>query len=84
MEKIQHQSMSRIEKQNSEYTLAYGVDHAIGIFIQVFNRSDVDGDEPVVDMDAFSNRGLTPEKIVAIAEEYGFDISHELPEKIIE
>ena len=37
-----------IETQNTEFTVAYGHDHAIGYFAQVYHASQ---DEPIVDQD---------------------------------
>lgn len=74
--------MSRREIQNSGFSLAYGNDHIMGLFIQVFDKADID-DEPVVDMDATTHPDLTIERIVAIADDYGFDLSAELSESAI-
>lgn len=78
--------MSRVEKQNSNYQIAYGLDHIAGLFVQVFDLSlkDDDADTPIVDLDEWTTPGLNVERIVAVAEEYGFDISNELTEKTIE
>lgn len=63
--------MSRIEKVNGEYDIAYGLDHICGWFVQIFERGI---DDPIVDMDQEKNPDLTPERIIAIGEEYGFII----------
>lgn len=78
--------MSRIEKQNSGYTIAYGLDHMAGLFIQIFDKSlkGEEAEEPVVDLDKWNHPDLTVEKIVFLAEDYGFDLSAELSEGVIE
>lgn len=72
--------MSRIETNNSKYTMAYGRDHLCGLFIQIFDRSRAKDDDEglIVNLDEHLEGGLTPERMSAIAEEYGFVI--ELPE----
>ncbi len=62
--------------------MAYGDDHVFGLFIQIFDRerSNDDDEGLVVDLDQHYE-GLTPAKMIAIAEEYGFVI--EPPEEII-
>jgi len=78
-------TMSRHTQRNQEYALAYGEDHIFGLFIQVFENavyeiSDDGDDGIVVDLDQKTDK-LTPEKLVEVADEYGFTIG--LPEKII-
>ena len=70
--------MSRFEQTNEKFTIAYGNDHISGLFVQAFDRTDED--EPLVDEDE-EFEGLTPQRLVQIAEEYDFHI--ELPETII-
>jgi hypothetical protein len=74
--------MSRHTKQNFQYEIAYGQDHICGLFIQIFERKRAkDEDEGlIVNLDQWQNK-LTPERMVAVAEEYGFVI--ELPEGTI-
>ena len=79
----------RIEKYNTKYGLAYGRDHALGLFVQVWkldphypashmtNMPDVDN--ILVDRDQFQ-ANLTIEEIARIASGYGFDLSDEIPE----
>lgn len=43
--------MSRCSVSNDKYTLAFGIDHAVGPFIQIWDKSD-DGDDPILDIDA--------------------------------
>ena len=75
--------MSRHVQVNQEYEMAYGRDHICGLFIQIFERrKSCDDDEGlIVNLDEHLEGGLTPERMVAVAEEYGFVI--ELPEKTI-
>ena len=76
--------MSRVEKTNSNYQIVYGLDHIYGIFVQVFDISQDEDADPIVDLDVWHDKTLTVERIVAIAEEYGFDLSAELTEGTIE
>ena len=78
--------MSRVELRNSNYEIAYGLDHLVGIFVQVWDLSrnkNNEENDPIVDLDEWSDKTLTVEKIVNIADEYGFHIAHELSEKTI-
>ena len=72
--------MSRIELKNDQYEIAYGIDHVMGMFIQVFDlsRKGEESEEPAVDLDYESDPDLDIARIVQIAEDYGFDISAEL------
>lgn len=82
----------RQELYNEKYGLAYGRDHICGNFIQVWklnpkfgNRAienQPDDDNLVIDRDEFKGR-LSVKEMVQIAEKYGFDLSHELPEETI-
>ena len=78
--------MSRIVKSNSNYQIVYGIDHIFGLFVQVFDLSleGEDAETPIVDIDAESEPTLNVERIVAIGEDYGFDLSAELTEETIE
>lgn len=75
--------MSRAQEYNGKYHLAYGTDHIFGLFIQVWEVR-VDGEDNfLIDRDRDHNPDLTVKEIVAIAEEYGFDISRELTNETI-
>lgn len=50
--------------------MAYGEDHFCGLFIQIFKRSEREED-PLINLDQFTDK-LTPARMVAVAEEYGF------------
>lgn len=65
-------------KFNNEYEIAYGRDHAVGLFIQVFDqkRKNDEDEGLVLDMDEMSNPGLTVEKIMEIGDEYGIDLRY--------
>ncbi len=83
----------REEKYNQKYGLAYGRDHAMGLFVQIWKidpkfslqayENMPDGDNILVDYDQFSG-SLNPDSkkavqsIVNIAEKYGFDLSSEM------
>jgi ABC-type microcin C transport system permease subunit YejB len=45
-----------------------------GFFIQVFDMFRQTDDDPGLVVDLDGENGLTPEKMVEIAKEYGFDI----------
>lgn len=68
--------MSRIEKNNSEYGMAYGNDHACGYFIQVWDKKSPD--EMLISKDGLFD-GLTLNGVVNIADDYGFDLTDEIP-----
>ncbi len=72
--------MSRIVLKNRDYELAYGMDHTMGIYVQVFDRHVIKDENGgvLVDMDQFTHPDLTIDQIVNVAEEYGFDIKHEI------
>lgn len=75
--------MSRAQEYNGKYHLAYGTDHIFGLFIQVW-KVGLDGeDEFLIDMDGDNSPDLTIQVMVETAEEYGFDISHELTNETI-
>lgn len=57
--------------ENENYQLVYGKDFLLGYFVEVYDK---DGQEII------NWKGITLEKIVKYAEEYGFDISDELSE----
>lgn len=61
--------MSRITKQNNEYTIAYGQDHIFGNFIQVFDASYPD-DDPIEDQDH-----LAIQEVIMIAGRYGIKLT---------
>lgn len=49
--------MSRYRKTGAEYSIAFGVDHALGVFVMVWNHTEYDDPDPenlVVDEDKFS------------------------------
>ena len=55
--------MSRVIEQVGEYKVAYGLDHILGYFFQVFNSSH---DDPIMDLD-----GLSLDELKAMARNYG-------------
>jgi hypothetical protein len=58
----------------------YGDDHMEGLFFEVWSY-----DGALLQFDSRMHNGmLTIKGIVAIAEEWGFDISHELPDETID
>lgn len=63
--------MSRTTTHNSFYDLAYGFDHAVGWFVQVFTRSQFRSNENHI-VEALE--GITPKQIVEVASKYGFTI----------
>lgn len=77
----------REEKYNHQYGLAYGRDHIVGLFVQVWKlnpkfsprafENQPDDSNIIVDKDQFSGT-LTVEEIVKIAIDYGFDLSAEI------
>lgn len=77
----------REEKYNQKYGLAYGRDHAFGLFVQVWKldpkhsprafENQPDDSNIVIDKDQFSG-ALSVNDIVKIALDYGFDLSAEL------
>ena len=77
---------------NEKYGLAYGFDHIVGRFIQIWklnsrysnkaHKNQPDSDNIIVDRDEFQGR-LSVEEIIKIAGEYGFNLEHELPEQVI-
>ena len=72
--------MSRHTKHNPDYEIAYGLDHVLGYFVQVFERNSQDDEQPILDLDE-SRNGLTPERIVSIADDYGIKVElHEFLE----
>lgn len=75
--------MSRHIQNNATYEIAYGHDHIVGLFVQVFTneRTSEDDDGLIIDLDQTKD-GLTGERMVEIAEEYGFIIQG--PESIID
>ena len=68
--------ITRHIQRSSKYELAYGYDRAFGLFIQVFDL-EKRGEEP-----RFEEDHITPERMCAVAEDYGFTI--EPPEATIE
>lgn len=58
----------------------YGDDHVEGLFFEVWSYDGV-----LLQFDSRMHNGmLTIKSIVAISEEWGFDISHELPDETID
>lgn len=45
--------MSRHQHTNDRYQLAYGIDHTVGPFVQVFALPPDPNDVPLVDIDSF-------------------------------
>ncbi len=72
--------MSRKVLKNKDYELAYGMDHVMGIYVQVFDRNVVKDENGgvLVDMDQFSHPDLTIDRVINVAADYGFDISKEV------
>jgi hypothetical protein len=78
--------MSRIEKHTEGYGLAYGLDYATGLFIQVWkipeNEDDrkalqlfgCDSDDLVVDKDEMFHR-INPSVMIRVANCYGFTLT---------
>lgn len=62
-------------QQNQNYNIAYGRDHIFGLFIQVFERAKANDEDEglIIDLDQHRHQ-LTAERMVEIAEEYGFNI----------
>ena len=58
--------MSRITKRNDKYEVCYGLDHAVGDFLQVF---ELGKEEPMVDIDQQSVAGVE-----RTAFDWGFNI----------
>ena len=72
--------------QNTNYRMAYGNDHACGLFIQIWHRGK-DDEDPIIDKDQSGFNGatvLSVSDLVSIAEDYGFDIHHECEDEEIE
>jgi hypothetical protein len=80
--------MSRFEKSNSTHGLAYGIDHACGLFVMVWKIPEdehdrkgleqfgPDSDDIVVDKDTlFSN--LTIEELIDISRQYNLGLTEE-------
>lgn len=62
-----------------QYEIAYGKDHMFGLFIQVFDRNklvtaDDDSEALLVDKDEFRDPSFNKERLIEIAEDYGFII----------
>lgn len=67
--------MSRYTERCGGKTIAYGLDHAVGPFVQVF---DTDPDIPTIDLDGLFD-GLTIDRLVFVAEQHGaVDVLHNL------
>ncbi len=83
----------RQELYNEKYGLAYGQDHAVGKFIQVWRLNPKyprghfenmpDGSNVIVDLDEMGG-ALSVKTIVETAARYGFHLEHELPEEEIQ
>lgn len=83
-------NLGRQELYNQKYGLAYGVDHALGKFIQVWKlnakypprapQNLPDESNILVDKDEFSN-SLSISEVVSIAAEFGFGLSFEIEEQ---
>lgn len=76
---LRQRKMSRKVKKNELYEIAYGFDHAVGIFLQVFENAKRNDDNEglILDVDEWSNTSLTIEEIVEIAKKYDFDIRYD-------
>lgn len=65
---------TEIRHLTKKLSLAYGNDHAVGWFVQVWDTNkypEPDCDNIIVDRDAMFN-GITQSDIVKVAEQYGF------------
>lgn len=81
-----NKKFGRVERENEDYSIAYGLDHACGLFIQVYDKSKANDDDEglILDIDQWTDDSLTLEKIVAIADDYNFDLRYEVEESIVE
>lgn len=71
--------MSRLEKHGERFSIAFGVDHAMGDYVMVWNRSEYDlpdVENVVVDEDRFTG-DVTPDRIVSLGSEYGVPLDAE-------
>ena len=74
----------RRELYNDKYGLAYGQDHAVGRFIQIWKldsnfsnhalENQIDDDNVIIDFDELFGKEVTIDFIVKTAKKYGFDI----------
>lgn len=62
-------SRFRTWSADNRYEVAWGYDHAVGLFIQVFDCEAKDPDQPIVDLDELFD-DLTWEQMLAIGEKY--------------
>jgi len=64
--------MSRREQKGPYGIIAYGVDHAVGLFVQVWGNpvyhKTTKGDDPDIDLDKLSHPDLTMERVIHIAD----------------
>lgn len=68
--------MSRHTQHTFDYEIAYGRDNIFGLFLQIFDRMNIDFDnDPIVDLDE-ARHGLTWRRMVEVAEDYGFEIGN--------
>ncbi len=65
--------MSRYEENTGRYIVAYGMDHAVGIFVQVFDLNRDDAETPIIDLDEVFD-GLRGADLRAIARKYGAEL----------
>ena len=62
--------MSRYIETHGRYTIAYGMDHAVGVFVQVFDSESDDPEIPVIDKDRMFDN-LTVVEAGLIARDHG-------------
>lgn len=67
-------------KKNDTYTLTYGDDHIEGLFFKVVSYDGV----VMAEDSQMHNPKLTIRVIASLVEEYGFDLSDELDEDVVE
>lgn len=67
-------------KQNDNFIVKYGKDDVFGLFIQVTDKREYNGNIVglIVDLNQENCPELTIEDIVKVAEEYDIDISYEI------
>ena len=78
-------SRKRFPAKNPRYEVIVGKDHAVGLFIQVFDEPDEEGYEVlIVDEDQLFT-GLTPERAWEVLQEYAQvqDLSWEMIQKTL-
>ena len=67
-------------KNENGYKLVYGDDHIEGLFYKVWSYDGV----LMVSDSRQNNPQLTINAIASLAEDWGFDLSHEVEEKVID